>query len=81
MEQESPEELIFDKAFKSEEIENKKQLLKEIEERKHELMEQLKGLSDHHETDKLKLKIQKLEQSEKKIQQFIEDQNERLDED
>lgn len=79
-EQISPEELIFDKAFKSEEIENKKQLLKEIETRKNELNEKIKEQTDQVEIKKIKSSIKRLEKSEERIRLFIKEQNEKLNE-
>jgi len=78
--QKSPEELIFDKAIKLEKIENKKDYLREIDNRIESLKEKIKNLIDEEEINKTKGSIDKLEEIQKKILQNIEEQNKNLNE-
>lgn len=76
----SPEEMIFDKADKSEAIENTKHSLKKTDKLIEELENEVKNLSDDKEIEKTKLKIQTLKQSKEKILVSINKQKEKLDE-
>ena len=59
--QESPEELAFADAIKSGEIEKKKDALLKIEKRIKDLKEQLKGIADAEEIEKVKLDLKQCE--------------------
>ena len=74
----NPEELIFDKAFKSEDIENRKEYLKEIELKKKELNEVLKDLTDDKEKENMKLRLQRLDEIKERIQEYIKEEKDRL---
>jgi small conductance mechanosensitive channel len=76
----NPEELIFDKAFKSEDIENRKKYLKEIELKKKELNEVLKDLVDEKEKENMKLRLQRLDEIKERIEKYILEQNDKLNE-
>lgn len=77
----SHEEQIFDRAFKSEELEDKTKLLESIKAKKDELNDKLKGLKDEEEIEKIRSTIKKLENSEKRLQQYIKEQNDIKDKD
>lgn len=70
----SPEELIFDKAIQSAEIEKKKEYLKDIVEKKTNLKERLKEAKEEKETEKLKTSIERLEEVKERIEQHIAEQ-------
>ncbi|MBN2275980.1 MAG: mechanosensitive ion channel [Bacteroidales bacterium] len=70
----SPEDLIFDAAIKSEEIEKKKDLLKDIEKKQEDFKSRLKESKDKVETEKLKASIDKIEQLKERISKSIEEQ-------
>ena len=76
----APEELIFDEAIKSEEIEKKKDFLLEIDKRKELLKERLKDLKDEEEIEKVKSSINRIDEIKVKIKKSIEDQISRNDE-
>jgi hypothetical protein len=67
----TPEELIFDKAIKSEKIEQKKDFLKEIDKKQDELKEKIKDSSDKDEIENLKGSIKKNEELKDKIKESI----------
>lgn len=69
----TPEELIFDKAIKSEEIEKKKDSLKDIEDQKEKLKEMLKGLKEKKEIQGIKASIKKLDDIKNKLEQTIKE--------
>lgn len=73
-EESSPEELIFDKAIKSEKIENKKISLEEIDEKQELLKEKLKELKDEDEIERIKSTITKNEALRAKIETDIREQ-------
>jgi small-conductance mechanosensitive channel len=77
----NPEELIFDKAFKSEDIENRRKYLKEIELKKKELNEVLKKLIDEKEKENMKLRLLRLEEIKQRIENYIKEENNKLNED
>lgn len=68
----SPEDLIFDEAIKSEEIEKKKSSLKKINIRKSELKEQLKDEKNELEKERLNKSLMRIEEIEEKIMNNIE---------
>jgi len=70
----SPEDLIFDKAIKSEEIEEKREYLKEIDNQKDHLKEKLKEIKDEKEIERMKASIKRLEELQIRIQQNINEQ-------
>ena len=72
----SPEELIFDKAIQSEEIDKKKAYLEEIIKKKIRLKERLKVAKEQKEIEKLTISIERLEEIKKRIEQNIEEQRE-----
>lgn len=69
-----PEDLIFDEAIKSEEIENKKDKIKELTEQQKELEAKHKGLKEE-EIQKNKSTIKKIDVLKKKIQKNIEEED------
>lgn len=71
----SPEELIFDEAIKSEQIEKKKDFLKKIDNKKVELKEKLKELKEEKEISKIKSAIEHIDDLKQKIEQNIEEQS------
>ena len=77
----NPEELIFDKAFKSEDIENRKKYLKEIELKKKELNDELKDLIDEKEKESMKLRLQRLDEIKERIENYIREEKDKLNED
>jgi len=68
----APEELIFDEAIKSEEIEKKKDLIKELEEKKDKMEERLKAVKDKGEKDKIRSTITRIDDLKAKILENIE---------
>ncbi len=70
----SPEELIFDKAIQSGEIEEKKKYLEDIENKKIRLKERLKEAKEEKEIEKLKISIERLEEIKKRIEENIGEQ-------
>lgn len=75
-----PEELIFDKAIKSEAIEKKKLYLKEIETRKEQYKEQLKQTAEAAAKERIKRALLRLEEMKENIEKSIEEQNKQIDE-
>lgn len=71
-EEKSPEDLIFDKAIQSEEIEKKKEYLKQYKERKEELNKSLKEIKDDNESEKIKMKINRMEEAAKRLEEDIQ---------
>lgn len=70
-EEATPEELIFDEAFKSEAVENKRDYIKTIQEKQEELKTKLKKADKKEEKDQLNQKIERYEEEIEKIQQHI----------
>jgi len=70
----TPEELIFDKAIQSAEIEKKKEYLEDIVNKKNNLKERLKEAKEEKEIEKLKTSIERLEEIKKRIEQNIAEQ-------
>lgn len=73
----SPEELIFDEAIKSAEIEKKKDFLKEIDKKQELLKEKLKELKNKAEIEKVKSIIAKNDELKAKIENNIKEQVEK----
>ncbi len=75
----SPEELVFDEAIKSGEIEKKKDFLSNIEQRQISLKEKLKDLEDEKDIERVKSAIAHNEELKSKIEKNIEEQNRDLE--
>ncbi len=73
--QETPEEKIFDEAIKSEGIEKKKDLLKELDKKRDLLKENLKDIKDSQEKKKAQASIDRIEELTQKIIKNIEEEN------
>lgn len=73
--QDSPEELIFDEAIKSEEIEKKKDLLEQLDKKKELLKEKLKKLEDEEAVNKTQKSIERIDELIGEIQKNIENEN------
>ncbi len=73
-EEKAPEELVFDEALKSQEIEKKKEYLKKLEERQLKLKESLKSINSEDEILKIKACIEKNEEIKKQLENNIEEQ-------
>jgi small-conductance mechanosensitive channel len=78
-EKETPEELIFDEAIKSEKIEKKKDKLVEIDKKLEDQKEKLKEEKDEQKVDKMKSSINKLEKQKKQMEKNIENQEEKAE--
>jgi len=76
-EKESPEDLIFDEAFKSEKLEIKKDYLKEIGRKQEELKEKLKDLKDDVEIEQVKAIIKRNGELKERIERNIKEQIEK----
>ena len=72
----SPEDLIFDKAILSENIEKKKVQLKELSKQQELLHEKGKDLKDEDEIRKNESSIRRIVELKAKIEKSIEDHNE-----
>jgi small-conductance mechanosensitive channel len=70
-----PEELIFDEAIKSENIESKKDQLEELSKQKKLLNEKRKNLKNEGDIQKNELSIQHIDELKAKIEKSIEEQN------
>jgi small conductance mechanosensitive channel len=75
-----PEELIFDEAIKSEEIEKKKDFLIEIDKKNELLKEKLKELNEEEEIEKVKSSINRIDDLIQKVEKNIEEQSNQDDE-
>jgi small-conductance mechanosensitive channel len=73
----APEDLIFDEAIKSEEIEKKRAVLKDLEVRRGALKEKLKGTGDKVESEKLQAALDRLNGLQERIERNIEEQTDR----
>ncbi len=73
---ESPEELIFDEAIKSEKIEKKKDFLIRVDEHIQKMKEQLKETEDEAKVADLKKRIEHNEQLKAKIEESIKEHKE-----
>ncbi len=69
-----PEDLVFDEAIKSEEIEKKKELLEKLNKRKQELNKKKKELKDKADIERTKQSIEKIEILEENIEKSIEEE-------
>ncbi len=78
--QDSPEELIFDEAIKSEEIEKKKDLLKKLDKKKVQLKEELKKLENDDAIEKTKKSIDRIDELTEEVKNNIENENKRKEE-
>lgn len=70
----SPEDLIFDEAFKSEEVENKKEMLVKIEKKQAYYKAKLKETSDEKALSDIKSVQLRLEELKRKIEKQIEEE-------
>lgn len=73
----SPEDMIFDKAIKSEKIETKKDYLKEIDQKIDDLEDRLKELKDPEAIEKTKSMIKRHEELKARIENNIKEQIEK----
>lgn len=71
-----PEELIFDEAIEAEEIEKKRDFLKELDKRKEDLKEQKKNLKDPKKIEKIEASIDHIRERQQKLEKNIEEQAE-----
>lgn len=76
---ENPEELIFDKAIKSEKIENKKDYLNEIEDKIETLKTEKSNAKNKKQIEGIATLIEGLEETKGEIKKNIEEQNLKLD--
>ena len=72
-----PEDLVFDEAIKSEEIEKKKDQLEELNKQQELLSEKMKNLKKEDEIDKNELSIKNIDKLKAKVEKSIEDNNEK----
>jgi small-conductance mechanosensitive channel len=77
IDEKSPEDLIFDEAIKSEELEIKKDFLKEIDKKQEVLKEKLKNLKDDKEIEKIKSIIKRNDELKEQIKKNIKEQIEK----
>lgn len=75
----SPEEMVFDKAIKSEKIEKKKDSIEDMEKKKEQLRQQLKGLGGE-QAKQIKEEILMLTKAQEDIRKRIDSQKKILDE-
>lgn len=68
----SPEELVFDKAIKSEEIEKKKDLLVSMDTQKETLKKKLKETDEKEEVENVKSSIKQIDKLKEKIEEKID---------
>ena len=69
----SPEDLIFDEAIKSEEIEKKKDSLQKIDEKRENLKEKIKEMKEKEEIERAKSNLERLNEIREKIKKNIEE--------
>lgn len=69
----SPEDLIFDEAIKSEEIEKKKDSLQKIDEKREILKEKMKEMKNKEEVERAKANLDRLNDIREKIKKNIEE--------
>ncbi len=77
VDEKSPEDLIFDKAIKSEKLEIKKDYLKEIDKKQEALKEKLKGTKDVDEIEKIKNIMKRNDNLKEQIKKSILEQIEK----
>ena len=68
----APEEMVFDEAIEAEKIENKKDYLLKLKEKKSKLKETLKELTEQEDKERVRADIEKLEGIEERIEDSIE---------
>ncbi len=73
----APEDLIFDEAIKSEEIEKKKDSLKKIDDKREDMRAKIKELKGKEEIEQAKSKLSRLNEIREKILKNIEEQSEK----
>lgn len=73
----APEDLIFDEAIKSEEIEKKKDSLKKIDDKREAMRAKIKELKGKEEIEQAKSKLSRLDEIREKILKNIEEQAEK----
>lgn len=71
-----PEDLVFDKAIKSKEIEEKKDQLKELNKQQELLGQKQKDLKEENDIQKNELSIKKIDELKENIERSIEENNE-----
>ncbi|MBN1132232.1 MAG: mechanosensitive ion channel [Bacteroidales bacterium] len=71
----APEELIFDEAIKSGEIQKKKDILKRLNEKKLSMKERLKGTRGSEEAEEIKAYIARIDKLKEKIELSIKEQS------
>ena len=79
LEENTPENLIFDKAEEAEVIEKKKELLAEVEKKIEKRNEELKSANSQEQKQKLEKKIEKTKELKEKIEERIDKQVDELD--
>jgi small-conductance mechanosensitive channel len=72
----APEDLIFDEAIEAEALENKKDYLKELEEKKEKLKKRLKETEDKQEAASVKSSLEKLENLKERLEKTIQKESE-----
>lgn len=75
----SPEDLIFDKAIKSEEIAKKKEYLQLLEEQKKTFNDKIKQITDDDEKMLLESRVKRLDLAEEKIKENIREQEKKIE--
>ncbi len=79
LEENTPENIIFDKAVEAEGIEKRKELLSEVEEKIKKEQQQLKELKDSTEKVKLEEKIKKTKELKERLESKLETKVDELD--
>jgi small conductance mechanosensitive channel len=79
-EETAPEDLIFDEAIKSEKIEKKKDLLKDLENKKDQMEEALKAAKDKNEKERIRSSISRIDELQSRIEQNIKEHTEKEEE-
>lgn len=73
---ETPEELVFDEAIKSEKLEKKKDFLQKMEKEKSQLKDELREVKDEEEVERIKSSIDRLDELKEQIEESIRDSEE-----
>ena len=79
LEENTPEDLIFDKAEEAEDIEKKKELLEEVEEKIKKGNEELKNVDNQAVKEKIEQKLEKTKELKEKIADRIDQKMDKLD--
>ena len=79
LEENTPEDLIFDKAEEAEGIEKKKELLAEVEKKIAKGNEELKTIDNHEQKQKLEKKLEQTKVLKEKIADKIDEKVDELD--